>query len=172
MVKIVFDQAIYDEGLVPAVQRARRSLWIATANLKDLQLVSDQGVVPLWSELVRLAGRGVDVRVIHSGAISERMKETVAESVHTNVKLMCCQRNHMKCLIMDGFELFLGSANLTGAGMGAKAAHRRNFEAGILTRELDLVRAVQRRYVEIWSGVECAACRFSSLCVNNREDRG
>lgn len=30
---------------------------------------------------------------------------------------------------------YIGSANLTGAGIGMKSAQRRNFEAGILTNE-------------------------------------
>lgn len=36
-------------------------------------------------------------------------------------------------LIFDFETAYIGSANLTGAGIGMKSSNRRNFEAGILT---------------------------------------
>lgn len=44
-----------------------------------------------------------------------------------------CPRVHLKSLIIDGRFAYVGSANLTGAGMGAKSDRRRNFESGIIT---------------------------------------
>ena len=34
---------------------------------------------------------------------------------------------------------YIGSANLTGAGIGMKSGQRKNFETGILTNESSLV---------------------------------
>ena len=39
-------------------------------------------------------------------------------------------------LVFDGKEAYIGSANLTGAGIGMKTDNKRNFEAGILTFEV------------------------------------
>ncbi len=44
-----------------------------------------------------------------------------------------CPRLHAKAVIIDCRAMYLGSANLTGAGLGAKADKRRNFEMGIWT---------------------------------------
>lgn len=41
---------------------------------------------------------------------------------------MLCPRVHFKCIIVDGVKAYFGSANLTGAGMGAKSEKKRNFE--------------------------------------------
>ncbi len=40
-------------------------------------------------------------------------------------------------MIFDWREAYVGSANLTGAGIGMKGENKRNFEAGILTDHLD-----------------------------------
>lgn len=57
-----------------------------------------------------------------------------------------------------------GSANLTGAGLGARSDGRRNFEIGILTDDDYLLDAVQAQFDAIWSGRECGACRLRHLC--------
>ena len=41
--------------------------------------------------------------------------------------------------MVDGVKAYFGSANLTGAGMGAKSKKKRNFENGILTDDPALV---------------------------------
>ena len=46
-----------------------------------------------------------------------------------------CPRVHMKIIAIDSEIVYIGSANMTGAGMGMKSAANRNFEAGILTDE-------------------------------------
>ena len=54
---------------------------------------------------------------------------------------MLCPRVHFKMLIFDFESAYIGSANLTGAGIGMKSSNRRNFEAGILTDEAHLIDA-------------------------------
>ena len=49
---------------------------------------------------------------------------------------MLCPRVHFKCIIVDGVKAYFGSANLTGAGMGAKSEKKRNFENGVLTDKI------------------------------------
>ncbi len=67
---------------------------------------------------------------------------------------------HLKLLAVDGTELYLGSANLTGAGLGAKADARRNFELGVTTTDHVLIDAAQRRFDRIWTGAECKGCQI------------
>jgi phosphatidylserine/phosphatidylglycerophosphate/cardiolipin synthase-like enzyme len=71
---------------------------------------------------------------------------------------------HLKMIAVDGSYLYLGSANFTGAGIGAKEDGRRNFELGIVTDDDVLLDAAQLRFDRIWSGRECGACRLRSSC--------
>jgi phosphatidylserine/phosphatidylglycerophosphate/cardiolipin synthase-like enzyme len=67
-------------------------------------------------------------------------------------------------VIVDGRQLYLGSANWTGAGLGAKGAGRRNFELGIVSEDEALLDDVQAMFDHLWRGRECRACRLRSLC--------
>jgi hypothetical protein len=67
-------------------------------------------------------------------------------------------------VIVDGALLYLGSANWTGAGLGAKGSGRRNFELGIVTDDTELLDQVQALYERIWSGGECGACKLRAEC--------
>ena len=73
-------------------------------------------------------------------------------------------RVHFKCVRIDGAWLYLGSANLTGAGLGAKHKDSRNFELGIVTEDFDTLDRVSALYEQVWSGVSCRTCRFHSEC--------
>jgi len=59
---------------------------------------------------------------------------------------------------------YIGSANLTGAGMGMKGEHTRNFEAGILTAEPALVESVMNQFDEVWMGKFCSKCGRKVYC--------
>ena len=60
--------------------------------------------------------------------------------------------------------MYLGSANLTGAGLGAKSASRRNFEAGVWTDDLSLIDPVADMLETIWSGEYCDECGRQEHC--------
>jgi len=72
---------------------------------------------------------------------------------------------------VDGALLYLGSANWTGAGLGAKGSGRRNFELGIVTDDGPLLDHVQALYDRIWTGGECAACRLRDECPGPLSDQ-
>jgi hypothetical protein len=65
---------------------------------------------------------------------------------------------------VDGAWLYLGSANLTGAGLGKKGPHRRNFELGFCTEDFDVIDRVTALFQSVWSGMECRACQLYDLC--------
>ncbi|MCK4626834.1 MAG: phospholipase, partial [Phycisphaerae bacterium] len=60
--------------------------------------------------------------------------------------------------------MYVGSANLTGAGLGAKSSRRRNFEAGVWTDELALIDPVADMLDEIWTGAHCDDCDRKDHC--------
>jgi hypothetical protein len=60
--------------------------------------------------------------------------------------------------------MYLGSAKLTGAGLGAKAEGKRNFELGIWTRSTTLIEPVLESFNALWEGHECRTCRRKDVC--------
>ena len=80
-----------------------------------------------------------------------------------------CPRVHFKSVVVDGLLAYSGSANLTGAGIGAKSDGRRNFEAGIVTREPALVAAVMDQFDQVWMGARCDTCRRKPFCADYQE---
>ena len=79
--------------------------------------------------------------------------------------MRACPRVHLKMIAIDGALLYLGSANFTGAGLGAKGDGRRNFEMGIVTDDEWLLDAAQARFDRIWRGAECAGCKLRGECA-------
>lgn len=77
---------------------------------------------------------------------------------------MLCPRVHFKSVIVDGKKAYTGSANLTGAGMGAKNENRRNFESGILTEDVSLVRSIMNQFDQVWLGGHCEPCDRRQYC--------
>ena len=164
-------------AVIDCVMRAQRSVWIATANLKEL-MVEDVQLVPgrrraskhyrsVLSAFSELAARGVELRILHASLpsrIFQRDFDRQRALVQGGLQLRLCPRTHMKLVIVDGEHLYLGSANWTGAGIGAKHADRRNFELGLLTGDERLLDAAQATFEQLWRGKECATCRLRKEC--------
>jgi phosphatidylserine/phosphatidylglycerophosphate/cardiolipin synthase-like enzyme len=170
--RLVWGKDHYDR-VVRAIRDARVSVWIATANLKDVHVEAPIGTrarargafASLMDELGELAGRGVEIRILHAGAPSRPLRARLGTSKKSReVALRQCIRVHMKMIAVDGAMLYLGSANFTGAGLGAKADGRRNFEAGILTTDDVMLDRMQGEFDAIWSGRQCASCRVRAEC--------
>jgi hypothetical protein len=66
--------------------------------------------------------------------------------------------------VIDCGAMYLGSANLTGAGLGAKADGRRNFELGIWTTSPALIDGVLEHFNALWEGRRCESCRRKEIC--------
>ncbi|HPC94108.1 MAG TPA: phospholipase D-like domain-containing protein [Sedimentisphaerales bacterium] len=66
--------------------------------------------------------------------------------------------------VVDGQFAYVGSANLTGAGLGAKSPHRRNLESGIVATDATIVRQVIEQFDRIWRGDHCAKCDRKEFC--------
>ena len=172
--RLLIGEQHYDELVCRELPAARVALWIATANLKDLRVEAPVGtrarargrMVSVLETLGALADRGVDVRLLHGRPPSRPFRQTLRSrpELARRIALRECPRVHLKLVAIDGRALYLGSANFTGAGLGARAAGRRNFEVGILTEDEYLLDAAQAEFDAIWSGSRCGACRLRSVC--------
>ena len=177
-VEVIGGRGHYDRVLA-AVLGAKVSVWIATANVKELMVedgraapgrrrsLRDRPYVSVLSRLDELAARGVELRLLHAEIPSGPFREEIANHprlLNGGLALRRCPRVHMKAVIVDGELLYLGSANWTGAGLGAKGSGRRNFELGIVTDDGQLLDQVQALFERLWTGGECGACKLRDLC--------
>ncbi len=174
-VSLIVDRAHYDEVILGAVARARVSVWIGTANLKELHLEALPGTraraagryVSILQTFEGLAANGVELRILHGALPSRAFRAELARRrslTRAKLAMRQCPRVHLKLIAVDGRALYLGSANFTGAGLGAKGEGRRNFEMGILTDDDAMLDAAQERFEQIWSGRECGACKLRAVC--------
>jgi phosphatidylserine/phosphatidylglycerophosphate/cardiolipin synthase-like enzyme len=166
MLRFVSDRDIYEEVICGAVPKARQQLWLATADLKDLHVHKGGGMVPFLEVLSSLAARNVEIRLLHAKEPGPRFRRDFDRypNLITGLERMLCPRVHLKCVIVDGQWAYLGSANLTGAGVGAKSVRRRNFEAGIVTTEKAIVDAAAEQFDLIWRGGHCKECGRKEFC--------
>ncbi len=167
-VRLVHD-AEHHDLVINAVRRARRSVWIATANLKEMRIPgrSSRRYMPVLDVFDRLARDGVSLRILHASPPSRAFRAAFDARPRLfggGLQLRQCPRVHLKVVVIDGALLYLGSANWTGAGLGAKGEHRRNFELGLVTDDDPMLDAVQERYDALWRGAACASCRLRSEC--------
>ena len=159
------------ERVLRAVLAARRSVWIATANLKEL-MVEGPVLVPrkrrngyrsVLEVFDELAARGVELRILHASLPSRAFRDEFDRHrrlVQGGLELRMCPRVHLKTVIVDAELLYFGSANWTGAGLGAKGQGRRNFELGMVSSDEQLLDQVQALYDTIWNGEPCAGCKL------------
>lgn len=164
----------HHDAVVGAVRAAKVSVWIATANLKEM-LVEPELAMPgrkksyrsVLETLDALAARGVELRILHAAMPSGPFRESFdayPRLVKGGLEMRLCPRVHLKCVIVDGRSLYLGSANWTGAGLGAKGDRNRNFELGLLTEDEVLLDEVQAIYEHLWTGGACGDCGRRELC--------
>jgi phosphatidylserine/phosphatidylglycerophosphate/cardiolipin synthase-like enzyme len=169
------------EAVVQAAMAAEQSVWIATANLKELMVEgpayggrkrgrSYRSVLQVFDEL---AGKKVELRILHASPPSRPFREELRRwpRLRQALSLRICPRVHVKAVVVDGSLVYLGSANWTGAGLGAKGEGRRNFELGILSRDDLLLDEVQAYYDSIWRGRPCGKCKLREECPGPLDGR-
>lgn len=161
MTKFIADEAHYKEVL-SLVSTVKRSLWIGTADIKDLY-IEDR---PFLGQLADLIRKKREVRLIHAKEPGPNFREDFDRypSLISGLERALCPRVHFKLIIFDCEKAYIGSANLTGAGMGMKSARTRNFEAGIFTDDPDLVDAAVGQFDSVWAGFRCKSCGRRDFC--------
>lgn len=169
--RLVLDEAHYREVVELGLLSARTSIWLSTANIKDAHVESPIGsrarargrYQSLFEWLKAQSDAGLDVRILHAGKPSRALLANPAwgkgETMHRS-----CPRVHLKMIAVDGRYLYIGSANFTGAGFGAKSAGRRNFEAGVVTDDPLMLDELQGLFDAIWTGRCCANCQLRAQC--------
>ena len=153
--------------VVERMQNVKKLLWIGTSDIKDLYVQGeDGGVIPLLGVLSDLVRRGVEVRLIHAKEPGPAFREDFDKypDLIDGMERVLCPRVHFKIVIFDLNTAYIGSANLTGAGLGMKGENTRNFEAGILTTDPELVEKAIQQFDDVWMGSHCKECKRKDFC--------
>lgn len=166
MLKYISNSSHYSEVLTLA-KSTNRTLWIGTADIKDLYIEIGKEKKPFLFLLAQLMKKGVEVRLIHAKEPGQNFREDFDKyPILYDMERVLCPRVHFKILVFDCKTVYIGSANLTGAGIGMKAEGTRNFEAGILTDEPELVEKAMTQFDDVWIGKMCKGCKRKDFCLD------
>lgn len=152
--------------LLSRIQSVKHTLWIGTADIKDLYVEVGGEKKPFLALIAQLIRRGVEVRLIHAKEPGPNFREDFDKYpvLYDRLERVLCPRVHFKMFVFDCKEVYVGSANLTGAGIGMKAETTRNFEAGILTDDPQIVEQAMNQFDEVWMGKHCKTCKRKEFC--------
>ena len=141
------------------VQSVKHSLWIGTADIKDLYVEVGKEKKPFLAVIALLIRKGVEVRLIHAKEPGPNFREDFDRYpvLYDRLERVLCPRVHFKMLVFDCEEVYIGSANLTGAGIGMKSSDKRNFETGILTDDPQIVEQAMKQFDDVWMGKRTSA---------------
>ena len=155
----------YDK-VIDKIKDCKKTLWIGTADIKDLYVKDGRGTKPLLEVLSDLAKRGVEIRLIHAKEPGPAFRQDFDKypALIDGMERVLCPRVHFKIIVFDLKTAYVGSANLTGAGLGMKGENTRNFEAGVLSSNKDFVKNATEQFDSVWMGAHCKECRRKEFC--------
>jgi phosphatidylserine/phosphatidylglycerophosphate/cardiolipin synthase-like enzyme len=166
-VELVIDAQHFHRIVREGILKATISVDIATADFKAM-LIPEIGGSRRAKSIVQvfrnLAQRGVEIRLLHSGTPSAPALRELKRKLPANLTIRRCPRLHAKTVVIDASRMYLGSANLTGAGLGAKADGRRNFELGVWSTAPAMIDAVLGEFNALWEGRRCESCKRKDIC--------
>ena len=171
MLDFITDRDIYEKVIRGRLPQARKFIWMATSDLKDLHVNKNDKMVPFLEVLSDLIRKNVEIRLLHAKEPGKAFRRDFDKypNLIKGMERILCPRVHLKAVVIDGAFAYAGSANLTGAGMGAKSEHKRNFEAGIITDDKAIVGRIMEQFDGIWRGAHCAACRRKEFCADYKD---
>lgn len=165
--ELVLNEDHFRRIVLEGICRAQVSIAIMTADFKSMRVptgLGKNGARSIVQILRDLSCRGVEIRILHGGVPSGAALFDLKVKLPQGFTIRRCPRLHSKAVIIDARRMYLGSANLTGAGLGAKSAGRRNFELGIWTEDSRLIEPVMDEFDALWEGRECVGCQRRDVC--------
>jgi len=171
MLEFITNEQIYEKVICDRIPKAKRFVWLATADLKDLHVEKQGKMVPLLEVLSDLVKKKVEIRLLHAKEPGPAFRADFDRypNLIKGMERILCPRVHLKSVVIDGEFAYTGSANLTGAGMGAKTAGRRNFEAGIITDNKRIIGKIIKQIDGIWRGEYCKQCKRKEFCADYKD---
>ena len=165
--QLILDADHFQKIVKEGICRAKVSIDLMTADFKAMLVPTHahsrraESIVEVFR---KLAARGVEIRLLHAGVPSAAALLELRRELPGGLTIRRCPRLHSKTVIVDSAAMYLGSANLTGAGLGAKSDGRRNFESGIWTTSPELIGGMLDEFNHLWEGRFCKACQRRDVC--------
>ena len=133
MFSYISNSAHYKEVL-SRVQSVKHTLWIGTADIKDVYIEAGKEKKPFLALIAQLIRRGVEVRLIHAKEPDPNFREDFDKYpvLYDRLERVLCPRVHFKMLVFDVKEVYIGSANLTCAGIGMKTDNKETLKLASL----------------------------------------
>ena len=170
--RLITNENHYQE-VIEKICEAETSIKIMTADFNFFRLkpTNSQGIrtkdgTPFINHLMDKAKEGVRVHIILSNPsanVDAELKNCYRQMISYPFATRNCIRNHAKVVIIDDKTAYIGSANMTKAGLGQETS--RNFEVGILTENPELVSSAKDFFSMIWDGDRCDDCYRAEKCV-------
>ena len=100
----VCNEAHYEQ-VIERMKTVKKTLWIGTADIKDLYIKDGRGTKPLLELLSDLAKRGVAIRLIHAKEPGPAFRQDFDKypALIEGVERVLCPRVHLK-IIVFGFK--------------------------------------------------------------------
>lgn len=156
---------LFEKVILEGLLQARDSLLIGTYNLQDIRIESGTHTTSLSEVLIRLVKKGVKVLICLTPFMQRsRFIQTLRQNPLAREKILIhfCRRMHFKTIIVDLNYAYIGTANLSGAGVGLKSIRKRNFELGFITEKHEMIATIAETFLEIFNGKYCNSnkCHF------------
>lgn len=156
--RLIINEDHYQE-VIERICAAKSSIKIMTANFKRFRLkpTEDQGEnyndgTPFIKYLMEKAVQGVSVQIICSNpseSFTEEWQEYYRELGSPDLfEYLFSDRNHAKVYIIDDKIAYIGSANVTKAGL--RQLTPANYEAGILTEDPGVISSIKEFFSMVW----------------------
>ena len=173
-VRLIVNNNHYEE-VIQRICLAKSSIKILTGDFKRFRLKPsvEQGEnyndgTPFVKSLIEKAENGVSVQILCSRPskyFAEELDNYYQQMESTdNFEYVYCIRNHAKVIIVDDELAYVGSANVTPAGLGQGLISPGNFEAGILTNNSELVSSIIDYFAMVWDANSCTGCHRADQC--------
>ena len=161
--KTLLAQRMLEEYRIPYLSIDHLKMGLIRSGMTDLTPKDDK---PLLALIASLLKKGVEVRLIHAKEPGTAWREDHEKHpiLYDGMERVLCPRVHFKLIIIDSTIAYVGSANLTGAGMGMKSLKKRNFEAGILTDDPEMLEEAIEQFDNVWIGKFCKDCGRREYC--------
>jgi phosphatidylserine/phosphatidylglycerophosphate/cardiolipin synthase-like enzyme len=145
-------------SILDKLRRAQQSVLIGTYNLQDIRFDVNGYRRSLSEVIKRLLKRQVKVLIclapfMQHSRFMQNLRTKYAENQDLFVRF--CRRMHFKTIVVDLEYAYLGSGNLSGAGVGMKSIRKRNFELGLISENPDLIADITFTFMEIFNGKYC-----------------
>ena len=170
--RLITNKEHYQE-VIERICKAKSSIKIMTGDFNRFRLkpTAKQGKhykdgTPFISYLIDKARQGVPVQIILSDPtknVKEELDEYFQQLNSYSFETRNCIRNHAKVMIIDDKIAYIGSANMTKAGLGQYK--QGNFEAGILTDDPAMISSAKELFSMIWNGDRCEDCYRAKSCI-------